>query len=116
MSNKPEEGDKIRGAKLFKVRCGLCHTTEEGGPNKVGPNLHGIFGRKSGQVIGYQYSNAIIEKNHIWDEQALHDFLEKPKKYIPGTKMAFAGFKSPKDRADVIEYLKVVIIFVSAYT
>ncbi|KAF9288308.1 cytochrome c [Linnemannia elongata] len=101
-----EPGDKVNGAKLFKTRCAQCHTVEKGGANKVGPNLHGIMGRQSGKAAGYSYTEANKNKGVHWDDQTLFDYLENPKKYIPGTKMAFNGFKKPKDRNDVIAYLK----------
>ncbi|KJA19720.1 hypothetical protein HYPSUDRAFT_44006 [Hypholoma sublateritium FD-334 SS-4] len=99
-------GDSAKGASLFKTRCAQCHTLGSGEPNKVGPNLHGIFGRKSGQVDGFSYTAANVNKGVTWDSDTLFEYLENPKKYIPGTKMAFAGLKKDKDRNDLITYLK----------
>ncbi|KAK9382654.1 cytochrome c-like domain-containing protein [Kockiozyma suomiensis] len=99
-------GDAAKGATLFKTRCAQCHTTEKGGANKVGPNLNGVFGRQSGNAEGYTYTDANKRAGVHWAEDTLFDYLENPKKYIPGTKMAFAGLKKPKDRNDLVTFLK----------
>ena len=100
-------GDEANGEKLFKARCAQCHTTEQGGATKQGPNLYGLFGRETGSVEGYAYSPGNKNAHVIWGEDTLFAYLEDPKKYIPKTKMNFVGFKKPQDRADVISYLKV---------
>ncbi|SMN18186.1 similar to Saccharomyces cerevisiae YEL039C CYC7 (ohnolog of YJR048W CYC1) Cytochrome c isoform 2, expressed under hypoxic conditions [Maudiozyma saulgeensis] len=99
-------GNAKKGSTLFKTRCLQCHTIGEGEPHKVGPNLHGIFGRHSGKAEGYSYTDANIQKNVEWNEQTMSDYLTNPKKYIPGTKMAFGGLRKEKDRKDIIAYMK----------
>lgn len=94
-----------KGSKVAK-KCAACHTFDQGGKNKIGPNLYGIMGRTSGTSDGFAFSEAIKTKAITWDYETLNQFLASPKKYIKGTKMAFAGVKKDKQRADLILYLR----------
>jgi cytochrome c len=96
------------GATAFK-KCAACHTTEQGGANKVGPNLWDIVNRPAAAHPGFGYSSgmrAFAESGHVWDFDTLSDFLTAPKAVVKGTAMAFAGLKKPEERADVIAYLR----------
>lgn len=100
--------DLENGAKIFK-RCAACHTYNEGGANKVGPNLWGVFGSTAGQRdIGYKYSKAMKESGIVWTDDTMSSYLENPKGVVPKTRMAFPGMKKEDDREDVIAYLKSV--------
>jgi cytochrome c len=93
------------GETIFKRYCAVCHTVEAG-KNKIGPSLAGILGRKAGSVPGYTYTDANKNSGVTWDEQNLDTYLTDPKKFVPGTKMLFAGVKSDDDRKALIAYLK----------
>ena len=92
------------GAKVFK-KCAACHSIKEGGANKIGPALWGALGRPAGSVPGYKYSKAMAAHGKNWSFEEMNGFLIKPKDWIKGTKMSFAGLRSAKDRAAVILYM-----------
>lgn len=100
-----KSADINRGAKVFR-KCATCHNVAKGAKNKVGPNLYRIVGRMKASVSGFSYSKAMKNKGGKWGYNELSAFLKKPKNYVPGTKMGFAGLKKAKDRADVIAYLE----------
>lgn len=99
------EGSAESGATVAK-KCAACHSFEQGGPNKIGPPLWGVVGRDIAAVEGFSYSDALAAMDGTWDYESLDAFLNDPKGWAPGTKMAFAGLKKAQDRADIILYLR----------
>ena len=92
------------GVKVFK-RCAACHSIAKGGSNKIGPALWGVLGRAAGSIPDYKYSKAMTAHGKNWSFEEMNAFLIKPKDWIKGTKMSFAGLKNAKERAAVILYL-----------
>lgn len=97
--------DAAAGEKSFN-KCRACHQVGESAKNTVGPVLNGLFGRKSGTVEGYSYSDANKTSGIIWDEATFADYIKDPKARIPGTKMSFAGIKNEQEIKDLTAFLK----------
>ena len=92
------------GEKVFK-KCAACHSIAKGGGNKIGPALWGVLDRQAGSVSDYKYSKAMAAHGKKWSFEEMNSFLIKPRDWIKGTKMSFAGLKSKNDRVAVILYM-----------
>lgn len=97
-------GDAAAGEKAFAA-CRTCHVVVPG-QNRIGPSLHGVVGRAAGTVSGFNYTAANKNSGITWSEEKLFQYLEKPQRVVPGTKMAYAGQRVPQTRANLIAYLK----------
>ena len=97
--------DAAAGEKVF-AQCRACHQVGETAKNAVGPVLNGLFGRKSGTIEGYNYSEPNKNSGIVWDEATFTDYIKDPRAKIPGTKMVYAGLKDEQRIKDLIAYLK----------
>ena len=97
-------GDAAAGERAF-MQCRTCHVMDPG-VNRMGPSLAGIIGRKAGSVDGFNYSPAMAESEITWTPEKLYQFLENPRRVVPGNRMAFAGVRNDQERANLIAYLK----------
>ena len=95
-----------KGALLFQNRCSMCQTTQEGERNKIGPHLHGLFGRQAGTLPEYDYSVDLRTSRIVWNAQTLDEYLADPHRGRPGDKMPYPGLSSKVDRDDLISYLE----------
>lgn len=85
--------------------CAVCHKTEKGAPNGIGPNLFGIGGKKAGTVPGFNFSAAMKQSKVVWDKQKLTTFITAPRTVVPGTRMPYAGMKDPAAAASIADYI-----------
>ncbi|MDE0157376.1 MAG: cytochrome c family protein [Gammaproteobacteria bacterium] len=95
------------GEKLFRLRCGACHSIDPDRPSVIGPHLAGIFGRPAGSVAGFAYSEAMRSYGKKWTPENMDEFLENSGELVPGNRMAFVGLSNAEQRKLIIEYLKI---------
>ena len=98
------KADAAKGQQVFN-KCAACHNAAPGGPNQLGPNLHGIMGAPVAAKPGFAYSPALKEKGGTWTWDAMSEWIKNPKAYAPGTKMTFAGIGNPQDRANLLLWM-----------
>jgi cytochrome c len=96
--------DEPGAAELQK--CKICHALIQNGPNRVGPDLFGVFGRKAGSVAGFKYSDSMKQSGIVWDDETLAKFLRDPKESLPGNRMSFPGIKDDAVLHDLLAQLK----------
>jgi len=102
----PPGGDPAHGEQLFKQRCQTCHTAEKTGKNGLGPLLYGAYGRTAGKEPGFTYSAGMKAATFAWTPEKLNQWIQKPATVVPGAKMFLPPITAPKDRSDIIAYLK----------
>jgi cytochrome c len=100
-----QSGNAARGERLFNQQCKACHTLGKDGASTVGPNLHGLLGRKAGSTEGFSSSDAMKTSGIVWDDKTLAEYLKDPKGRVPGTRMVYAGLKQEAQQADMIAFL-----------
>ncbi len=100
------EANYEAGRRVF-AQCRSCHVIQEGALHRVGPNLHGVFGREIGTAEGFTYSQVVRDENFVWDADHLDHWLQNPQTFLPGNRMAFAGVRDETQRRDLIAYLMV---------
>jgi cytochrome c len=99
-------GDVARGAASFKDDCAGCHTVDQGGPNRVGPNLWGIYGTTAAESRGtFRFSAPMQRSGLVWDEATLIRYMLAPRRTVPGTSMTFPGVDDAAEAADIAAYL-----------
>ena len=104
LAGQASAADPAKGKRVFN-KCKACHSLK---PNqkRIGPSLHGVFGRKAGTAEGFKFSPAMKKAEIVWDEKTIDAFITKPRQVIKGTRMAFPGINNAAQRADLIAYLK----------
>ena len=105
VSSARADGDPKRGEKIFE-ECRACHSVERGVSNGVGPDLHGVFGRRAGEPADFRYSPALKRSGITWTPQTLDTFVADPQKMVPANRMPYDGLPDARDRADLIAYLQ----------
>ena len=104
-----QTGSASAGQEVFNARCTRCHTSNDGGANRTGPNLFGVIGANAGgRSNGFRYSNALSGSGVTWDAASINSWLTNPRGFISGNRMSFSGLASKSDRDDVFAFLSTL--------
>jgi cytochrome c len=105
-SSAHAQGDAKHGQKLFE-ECHACHAVERG-VQGVGPSLHGVFGRRAGELDDFRYSPALKKSGITWTPKTMDAYIADPQKSVPANRMPYSGMPEARDRADLILYMQQV--------
>ena len=105
LSSAPYSDADLDNGSRLATTCRACHTLDQGGVDRIGPNLHGFFGREAGARAGFDYSAALSEAEFVWTPRALDAWLAAPVRFLPGNRMIFAAVSDASDRADLVAYM-----------
>lgn len=103
-----QAGGNAGQGKTYFNRCAICHSNQKGAPNRIGPNLFGIVGRKAGSLPNFFYSGAMKKSGITWTHEKLEAYIAKPQALVPGNRMAFAGVSSHQQVDDLVAYLETL--------
>ncbi len=99
-----QKGDAVKGKRVW-TKCRACHTLDEGGKNRIGPNLYGVINKAAGTVDGFKYSKPMAASGILWTNENMRKFLKSPRKFMKGTKMSFAGIRKDEQINDLMAYI-----------
>lgn len=105
LASEPYNAADLEAGRAQARVCLACHSLNDGGPNMIGPNLYGFFGRGVGGLDNYSYSEAIKTADFVWTPRALDAWLRQPASFLPGNRMTYAGVPDETDRRDLIAFL-----------
>ena len=106
LAASPAQAANVEAGKAVFHRCQICHSVAPDGPEKPGPSLHGVFGRKAGTYDDFHFSAAMKASGIVWNDATLAKYIRDPKEFVPGNNMAFPGITDKAKIAELLAYLK----------
>ena len=107
-SQPTQADDPVASGRREFSQCAICHSMREGEASRVGPNLFGVYGRAAGALDDFAYTAALRDSGVVWDDASLDAFIENPRAFMPGNRMAYVGENDAEARANLIAFLKTL--------